>query len=123
MLNKVWFIKKFQSSLFSDVQAMNDGYSCKRVGNSLEYFKGNTTMLTGVFERNRWILSFDLSKSTPHRSIKISGHANGTGMGLLPVSTQVVLMHRRCNHVSASVLYLAINKNLTSGLCTATQSV
>ena len=38
-------------------------------------------------------------------------------MGLLPVSAQVILMHRRCNHVSPSLLYLAINKKLTSGLC------
>jgi hypothetical protein len=117
MLTKVWYIKRFPSNLFSDVQAMKDGYSCRRVGNRLEYFRGDTTVLTGVFESNRWILNFDLSRLASQNTLPIAGHANGTGMGLLPVSAQVTLMHRRCNHVSASLLYLAIDKKLTSGLC------
>jgi len=59
MLKKVWYIKKFGSNLFSDVQEMKDGYSCKRVGNKLENVQGETTVLTGVFKSNRWVLNFD----------------------------------------------------------------
>jgi hypothetical protein len=96
---------------------MKDGYSCRRVGNKLEYFRGDTIVLTGRFESNRWLLHFDLSTPySPNTPITV-GHSNGTGMGILPVPTQVVLMHRRCNHVSASLLYHAIDKRLTSGLC------
>jgi len=62
-------------------------------------------------------LNFNVSESNPSSTAVVSGHAKGTGMGLLPVSTQVLLMHRRCNHVSASLLYHAIDKKLTSGLC------
>lgn len=51
--------------------------------------------------------------SVPHES---NGQARGTGMGILPVAAQTILMHRRCNHVSAEVLYLAIQKELTSDL-------
>ena len=116
MLTKVWYIQQFGSNLFSDVQAMRDGYSCKRVGNKLEYFQGDTTVLTGVFKGNRWILTFNLSGLGRQDTVLVSGHAKGTGMGILPVSAQVVLMHRRCNHASASLLYLAIDKRLTSGL-------
>ena len=46
----------------------------------------------------------------------------GTGMGILPIAAQTVLMHRRCNHVTAEVLYLAIHKELTSGLCASPSS-
>jgi len=51
--------------------------------------------------------------SIPHEG-ETQGQAMGTGMGLLPIAAQTVLMHRRCNHVSAEVLYLAIHKQLTS---------
>ena len=61
MLTKVWYIKQFGLNLFSDVQALRDGYSCKRVGNNLEYFQGETTVLTEVFKSNRWILTFNIS--------------------------------------------------------------
>ena len=59
--------------------------------------------------------------SIPHES-DTDGQAMGTGMGILPVAAQTVLMHRSCNHVSAEVLYLAIQKELTSGLCANTSS-
>jgi len=117
MLSKVWYIEAFQSNLFSDIQAMKDGFSCRRMGQSLEYLKDDTVIMSGVLDKSRWILNFDLSGQLSQSTALVYGHAKGTGMGLLPVSAQVILMHHRFNHVSSSLLHLAIDKKLTSGLC------
>jgi hypothetical protein len=148
MLKKVWYVPQFKGrpNLFSDVVAMGEGYNCERIGRSLKYLQGDDHVLTGLFKRNRWILSFKLSPTDggnhtpPPSPIKddssqseaadsvfvgtsINGiddttaHAHGTGMGLLPVPVQTILMHRRCNHVGPAVLHTAVSKNLTTGLC------
>ena len=150
MLQKVWYVPRFKGrpNLFSDIVAMGEGYNCERINHSLQYFRGDDHVLTGVFRHNRWILSFKLSDTdggyyTPPPpppinddssqsesadsvfvSTSINGtltettaHAHGTGMGLLPVPVQTILMHRRCNHVGPAVLHTAVSKNLTSGLC------
>ena len=141
MLQKVWYVPGFTCNLFSDAIAMGDGYSCRRMGRTLEYLLNDEVILEGVVDKSKWILQFNLSPTTadnqnlPSYSSFTSGEgqelsagsipnggdsegqAMGTGMGLLPVAAQTVLMHRRCNHVTAEVLYLAIHKELTTCLC------
>ena len=115
MLKKVWYVPKFKGrpNLFSDVIAMSDGFSCQRIGQTLEYLENGIVIKTGELKSNRWILEFDLSNDDQSiRSIE-PGHANGTGMGILPVPVQTVLILRRCNHVGPYILYLAVNKGLT----------
>jgi hypothetical protein len=149
MLQKVWYVPQFKGrpNLFSDIVAMGEGYNCERINQSLQYFQGDDPVLTGVFRRNRWILSFKLSNTdgvtytppttnddttqrvsaeadtvfvgTSLNGIHETAHAHGTGMGLLPIPVQTILMHRRCNHVGPAVLHTAVSKNLTSGLCAA----
>jgi hypothetical protein len=143
MLQKVWYVPGFTCNLFSDAIAMNDGYSCRRIGRTLEYISNDEVVLEGTFDKSKWILQFHLSNthqasplgssftsgeghdlsagSIPHEGIT-EGQAMGTGMGLLPIPTQTVLMHRRSNHVSAEILYLALHKELTSGLCASPSS-
>ena len=119
MLNKVWYVPKFKGrpNLFSDVIAMSDGFSCQRISHTLEYLEDGIVIKTGQLKSNRWILTFELTDHhQSDRSID-SGHANGTGMGILPIPVQTVLMHRRCNHVGPYVLYIAVSKGLTSGMC------
>ena len=106
MLNKVWYVPKFKGrpNLFSDVIAMGHGFSCQRIGHSLEYLENGIVIKT--LKSNRWILTFELAcLHQSDRSIE-SGHAKGTGMGILPVPVQIILMHRRCNHVGP---YLAVS--------------
>lgn len=114
MLQVVWYIPNFGSTLFSDTVAMRDGYSCARMGQSLIYSIDGEAVLEGTFVKTRWILTFE-SSGAPSKTRQ--ARACGTGMGLMPVSAQTVLMHRRCNHAEATTLYMAQRRNLTSGLC------
>ena len=114
MLHRVWYIESFQSYLFSDVQAMKEGFFCQCIGQKLEYFRGDKLVLTFQFEESRWYLTFELTESHTQCS---NNHAHRTSMRLLPVSVQALLVHRRCNHVSPSLLYLAVYKNLTTSMC------
>ena len=63
MLQKVWYVPQFKGrpNLFSDIVAMGEGYNCERINQSLQYFRGDDPVLTGVFRHTRWILSFKLS--------------------------------------------------------------
>jgi len=96
---------------------MADGYSCQRIGKTLEYLENGVVIKTGQLKSNRWILEFDLTNDDQSIDSVTPGHANGTGMGILPVPVQTILMHRRCNHVGPYILYLAVSKGLTSGMC------
>ena len=67
---------------------------------------------------NRWILEFELTNVDQPFESTVLGHANRTGMGILPVPVQqTILMHRRCNHAGPYILFLAVSKGLTSGMC------
>ena len=63
MLKKVWYVPRFKGrpNLFSDVVAMADGYSCQRIGKTLEYLEDGVVIKTGQLKSNRWILEFDLT--------------------------------------------------------------
>jgi len=109
MLGKVWYVPGFTCNLFSDAIAMSDGYSCRRIGRTLEYLCNDEVILEGNFDKSKWILQFHLSNthqsrplgssftsgegqdlsagSSPHEGIT-GAQAMGTGMGLLPIATQ-----------------------------------